>query len=87
MAIWPACNWAVGAFAVTSIAAYEFCQRRRVNEIEGMKQAVELMQELKMKKKREDEQLKISQEAARRVAEEEERRRKSWTNFSRYKFW
>jgi cytochrome c oxidase assembly protein subunit 20 len=58
-----------------------------VNEIEGMKQAVELMQELKMKKKREDEQLKISQEAARRVAEEEERRRKSWTNFSRYKFW
>jgi cytochrome c oxidase assembly protein subunit 20 len=58
-----------------------------VNEIEGMKQAVELMQELKMKKKREDEQLKISQEAARRVAEEDERRRKSWINFSRYKFW
>ncbi|GAD96819.1 conserved hypothetical protein [Paecilomyces variotii No. 5] len=81
--IWPACNWAVGSFAVISIAAYELCQRQRVKEIDGMKQAVEMMKELKLKKQREKEQ-KQAEEAARL---EEERRRKSWTNLSNYKFW
>ncbi|PWY87925.1 cytochrome oxidase biogenesis protein, Cox20 subunit [Aspergillus sclerotioniger CBS 115572] len=81
--VWTACNWAVGAFAVTALAAHEFCQRRRVEELDGMKQAVELMKELKLKKQREKEQ-KI--EEAARLAEEE-RKRKSWTNPSNYKFW
>ncbi|GKZ23137.1 hypothetical protein AbraIFM66951_000044 [Aspergillus brasiliensis] len=81
--MWTACNWAVGAFAITALAAHEFCQRRRVEELDGMKQAVELMKELKNKKQREKEQ-KI--EEAARLAEEE-RKRKSWTNLSNYKFW
>ncbi|PYI07504.1 cytochrome oxidase biogenesis protein, Cox20 subunit [Aspergillus sclerotiicarbonarius CBS 121057] len=81
--VWTACNWAVGAFAITALAAHEFCQRRRVEELDGMKQAVELMKELKLKRQREKEQ-KI--EEAARLAEEE-RRRKSWTNPSNYKFW
>ncbi|KAJ9291612.1 hypothetical protein DTO021C3_969 [Paecilomyces variotii] len=81
--LWPACNWAVGSFAVFSIAAYELCQRQRVKEIDGMKQAVEMMKELKLKKQREKEQ-KQAEEAAR---QEEERKRKSWTNLSNYKFW
>jgi cytochrome c oxidase assembly protein subunit 20 len=58
-----------------------------VEEIDGMKQAVELMQELKVKKQKAREQMKASQEAARLAEEEEERRRKSWTNLSNYKFW
>ncbi|KAE8153941.1 hypothetical protein BDV25DRAFT_5236 [Aspergillus avenaceus] len=81
--MWTACNWAVGAFALTSLAAHEFCQRRRVQELDGMKQAVELMKELKVKKQREKEQ-KV--EEAARLAEEE-KKRKSWTNMSNYKFW
>lgn len=51
-----------------------------------MKQAVELMKELKMKKQREKEQRQAEREAAARLAEEE-KRRKSWTNLSNYKFW
>lgn len=81
--IWTACNWAVGSFAITSIASHELCQRRRVEELDGMKQAAEMMQQLKVKKQREKEQ-KL-QEAARLA--EEEKRRKSWTNPSNYKFW
>jgi cytochrome c oxidase assembly protein subunit 20 len=49
-----------------------------------MKQAVELMKELKIKKQQEKEQK--AAEVAARLAEEE-RKRKSWTNLSNYKFW
>ena len=48
-----------------------------------MKQAVELMKELKEKKQRDKE--KAIEETARRA--EEERKKKSWTNLSNYKFW
>ena len=48
-----------------------------------MKQAMELMQQLKVKKQREKEQ-KLEEGA--RLAEEE-RKRKSWVNPSNYKFW
>lgn len=81
--MWAACNWAVGAFAVASLASYEFCQRRRVDEMRNMQKAVELMAELKMKKQKEKEQQKAIQEAE----AEELRKRKSWTNLSNYKFW
>ncbi|KAL4765463.1 uncharacterized protein BDW70DRAFT_155947 [Aspergillus foveolatus] len=81
--IWSACNWAVGVFAITSLAAHEFCQRRRIQELDGMKQAVEMMKELKIKKQREKEEK--AAEAARLA--EEERKRKSWTNLANYKFW
>ncbi|KAL5340053.1 hypothetical protein BJX70DRAFT_130727 [Aspergillus crustosus] len=81
--IWTACNWAVGVFAITSLATYEFCQRRRIQELDGMKQAVVLMKELKIKKQREKEQQVA--EAARLA--EEEKKRKSWTHLPNYKFW
>lgn len=48
-----------------------------------MKQAVELMKELKDKKQRDKE--KAVEEAAKRA--EEETRKKSWTNPVNYKFW
>ncbi|EYE98188.1 COX20 family protein [Aspergillus ruber CBS 135680] len=80
--LWTASNWAVGTFAITSLGSHEFCQRRRVQELDGMKQAVELMHQLKVKKQREKEQ---KLEEAAHLAEE--KRRKSWTNPSNYKFW
>jgi cytochrome c oxidase assembly protein subunit 20 len=49
-----------------------------------MKQAVELMKELKLKKQREKEK-QMAEEAARLA--EEEKKRKSWMNLSNYKFW
>ncbi|KAJ5493022.1 hypothetical protein N7539_001768 [Penicillium diatomitis] len=81
--LWSAGNWAVGIFAVTSLGAYELCRRRRIQELHGMKEAVELMKELKEKKQRDKE--KAAEEAARRA--EEEKSKKSWTNPSNYKFW
>lgn len=48
-----------------------------------MKEAVELMKELKEKKQRDKD--KALEEAAKRA--EEEKRKKSWTNISNYKFW
>lgn len=81
--LWSAGNWAVGVFAVTSLAAYEFCRRRRIEELHGMKQAVELMKELKEKKQRDKE--KAIEDAAKHA--ELERQKKSWTNPSNYKFW
>ncbi|KAJ5608948.1 hypothetical protein N7528_009515 [Penicillium herquei] len=81
--LWSAGNWAVGVFAITSLGAYEFCRRQRNEELHGMKQAVELMKELKDKKQRDKE--KAMEEAAKRA--EEERQKKSWTNPSNYKFW
>lgn len=81
--MWAACNWAVGTFALTSLASHEFCQRRRVQELDGMKEAAELMQQLRVKRQRQKEQ---KLEEAARLAEDE-KRRKSWTNLSNYKFW
>ncbi|KAJ5211830.1 uncharacterized protein N7498_003476 [Penicillium cinerascens] len=81
--LWSAGNWAVGVFAVTSLAAYEFCRRQRIEELHGMKQAVDLMKQVKEKKQRDKD--RAAEEAAKRA--EEERRRKSWTNLSNYKFW
>jgi cytochrome c oxidase assembly protein subunit 20 len=82
-AIWPACNWAVGTFAIASLVSFELCKRQRVNEMQGMAEAVKLMHDLKVKKEKETEQLK----AAREAEQDAERKRKSWTNPSNYKFW
>jgi cytochrome c oxidase assembly protein subunit 20 len=76
---------AVASFAIASFATHEFCQRRRVKELNGMKEAVELMRDLKVKKQQEREQAKKAHEEAVRL--EEERRKKSWLNLSNYKFW
>ena len=51
-----------------------------------MKEAADLMKDLKIKKQRERELAKKMQEEAARAAEEE-RKRKSWTNMANYKFW
>lgn len=41
--IFTACTWAVGSFCVGSAAMYEFCQRRRKLEREGMQRVVEVV--------------------------------------------
>lgn len=76
----------MGSFAVVSIAAHQFCERRRIQERDGMREAVEMMRDLKLKKQKEREAARKAEEEATKLAEEE-RRRKSWTNLSNYKFW
>ncbi|KAK2878135.1 hypothetical protein FQN49_001110 [Arthroderma sp. PD_2] len=84
--LWTASNWAVGSFAIVSLAAHEYCQRQRAIEREGMKEAAELMRELKLRKQKEkDAARKVHEEEVARKAEEA--RRRSWTNLSNYKFW
>lgn len=77
--MWPACNFAVGGFAVLSLATYELCQFQRRREIEGMKEANELMKQLRAKKEKEKE--------AAKAADEQEQWQKSWRNPAKYKFW
>ena len=43
--IWSACNWAVGSFVVGSILMHEFCQRKRLLEKQGLKRAVEVIEQ------------------------------------------
>lgn len=69
-------------FALASLISHEFCQNRRIKELDGMKQAVELMRELKVKKQRDEERMRLAKEAV-----QEEKKRRSWTNISNYKFW
>ncbi|WEW60497.1 hypothetical protein PRK78_005984 [Emydomyces testavorans] len=83
--LWAASNWAVGSFALVSILTHQYCQRQRVKEMDGMKEAVQLMRELKSKKQKEQAEAKRKQEEEARLIEE--RKRKSWTNLSNYKFW
>ncbi|KAI5284550.1 hypothetical protein KEM54_001244 [Ascosphaera aggregata] len=77
--VWSACNWAVGSFAILTIATHELCQRQRRIEMEGLKEATELMAKLKEKKEKEKADLKAAAEEAERYAAEQ-RWRNSWKN-------
>ncbi|KAJ6083410.1 hypothetical protein PENARI_c008G01836 [Penicillium arizonense] len=84
--LWSAGNWAVGMFAISSLAAYEFCRYRRIQELSGMAEALDLMNQLKAKKQGEKDRAEEEATLRARLAEEE-RKKKSWTNPSNYKFW
>lgn len=45
-----ACSWAVGTFCFGSFAMYEFCQRKRQLEMQGLKRAVEVIDRKKAEK-------------------------------------
>ena len=40
--VWKTCNWAVGSFVIGSCIMYEYCQRKRLLEMQGMKMAVDV---------------------------------------------
>ena len=82
-AVWPACSWAVYSFAATCVMSFEHCRRRRREEMDSMKQAVDMMREIKARRQRQkDERLESE-----RTAAAEEKKRKDWTDLSNYKFW
>lgn len=65
--VWKTCNWAVGSFAIGSCLMYEYCQRRRLLEMQGMKRAVEVIDRKQAEKRKKAEEAR----AARRKAKEE----------------
>jgi cytochrome c oxidase assembly protein subunit 20 len=71
---------------MSSLAAYEFCRYRRIQELSGMAEALDLMNQLKAKKQGEKDRAEEEATLRARLAEEE-RKKKSWTNPSNYKFW
>ena len=60
------CNWAVGTFCFGSFLMYEYCQRKRLLELQGMKRAVEVMERKQTEKQIQAEQAR----AARRKGKE-----------------
>ena len=65
--VWSSCNWAVGSFVFGSFLMYEFCQRKRALEKQGMKRAVEVIDRKQAEKQKKAEEAR----AARRKAKEE----------------
>lgn len=65
--VWSSCNWAVGSFVFGSFIMYEFCQRKRTLEMQGMKRAVEVIDRKQAEKQKKAEEAR----AARRKAKEE----------------
>ena len=65
--VWRTCNWAVGSFVFGSFLMYEYCQRRRQIEKQGMKRAVEVIDRKQAEKKKKAEEAR----AARKKAKEE----------------
>ncbi|KAF6235669.1 hypothetical protein HO173_006352 [Letharia columbiana] len=65
--VWTTCNSAVGSFVFGSFLMYEYCQRRRYLEMQGMKRAVEVIDRKQAEKQKKAEEAR----AARRKAKEE----------------
>ncbi|SLM36533.1 Cox20/FAM36A [Lasallia pustulata] len=85
--VWTSCNWAVGTFCFGSFLMYEFCQRKRQLEMQGMKKAAEIIDRKKVEKEKIAEQARAARRKAKEEADtraEEEAKRKSQGS---WKFW
>ena len=50
--VWTTCNWAVGSFVFGSLFMFEYCQRRRSLEKQGMKWAAEVIDQKRAEKRK-----------------------------------
>lgn len=78
-AIWRApvavaANWAVGTFCVASFGMYQYCNWQRVAEKEGMKRAMELIDQKQVERKQKEARLERIRELRRQRKEEEQER-------------
>lgn len=83
---------AIGTFGLSSAGSYEFCQRRRALERQGMLRAAEIIDRKKVEQERERERVRAERRRRReeeeRVREEEERKRKAEGGTGRgWRFW
>jgi cytochrome c oxidase assembly protein subunit 20 len=83
---WKALNTAVWTSIVVSIGGYQYCQMQRTREKQGMKLAVQIVEEkreekrMKMEERREAVAVKKMEEDERKRREEDERRKKGRLN-------
>ena len=62
--VWTTCNWAVGSFVFGSFLMFEYCQRRRQLEMQGMKRAVEVIDRKQAEKKKKAAEARAAQRKA-----------------------
>ena len=58
--VWTTCNWAVGSFAFGSLLMFEYCQRRRQTEKQGIKMAKDVIERKRQEKKKKAEEAKTA---------------------------
>ena len=58
--VWKTCNWAVGSFAFGSLLMFEYCQRRRQIEKQGIKMAMDVIERKRAEKKKKAEEAKTA---------------------------
>lgn len=63
--ILKACSWAVGTFVFGSFFMHEYCQRKRLLEIQGLKMAVEVIDQKRTERL---EQMRAAKQKAREEA-------------------
>lgn len=66
------CNWAVGGFCVAATGAYAWCQRQRRTEINGMRQAMEIIDRRAVEKRQREQRLERARELRRQKKEVED---------------
>ena len=62
--VWTTCNWAVGSFVFGSFLMFEYCQKRRQLEMQGMKRAVEVIDRKHAEKKKKAAEARAAQRKA-----------------------
>ena len=76
---------AIGTFCLSSAGMYEFCQRRRTLERQGMIRAAEIIDRKKVEKEREKEKMRAERRRRReeeeKAREEEKKRKKGGWRF------
>ena len=58
--VWKTCNWAVGSFAFGSLLMFEYCQRRRQVEKQGIRMAMDVIDRKRAEKKKKAEEAKTA---------------------------
>ncbi|MCJ1291587.1 hypothetical protein MMC34_003132 [Xylographa carneopallida] len=76
--MWKSMSWAMGSFCFSSAGMFEFCQRRRALERQGMARAAEIIDRKRLEKERQAE--KIRAERRRRREEEEKKKEEEERN-------
>jgi len=65
-------SWAMGSFCFASAGMFEFCQRRRTLERQGMVRAAEIIDRKRLEKEKQAEKIRAER---RRKREDEERKK------------
>ncbi len=82
-----AANWAVGAFCTVSFGAYQYCLIRRQIEKDGMRRAVEIMDQKRAENQARLEAKRRAEAEAAKLAQQEEQRRENERRSQWWKIW